>query len=128
MNLHRRHSGEGRNPGRLFWTGSRIKSGMTALLKILLILALTPNLAFAAADTSTGFLFFLSVVAGWLDSAVAHWIAIIGVAFSGFTIAFGDFQSGGARGLKVGVGVAIAFGASSLIATIFPSAGAVIGF
>ncbi len=59
MNLRRRHSGEGRNPGRLFWTGSRIKSGMTALLKILVVLALTPNLAFAADDTSTGFLMFL---------------------------------------------------------------------
>ncbi len=127
MNLRRRHSGEGRNPGRLFWTGSRIKSGMTALLKILVVLVLTPNLAFAAADTSTGFLMFLSVIAGWLDGPIAHWLAIIGVAFAGFTIAFGDFQSGGARGLKIGVGIAIAFGASSLLATLFPAAGAVIG-
>ena len=96
-------------------------------IKFLILLALSPISAFAAADTSTGFLSFLSVVAGWLDGPIAHWIAIIGVAFAGFTIAFGDFQSGGARGLKIGVGVAIAFGASSLIATLFPSAGAVIG-
>lgn len=113
---------------KVFSAIKKIRKMKPSLKTALFLLALLPCSAFAAADTSTGFLFFLSVVAGWLDSAVAHWIAIIGVAFSGFTIAFGDFQSGGARGLKVGVGVAIAFGASSLIATIFPSAGAVIGY
>jgi len=104
-----------------------IKKSKSRVTLFLFLLACTPMSAFAADDETLGFVKFLSVVAGWLEGSIAHWIAIIGVAFAGFTIAFGDFQSGGARGLKIGVGIAIAFGASSLLATLFPAAGAVIG-
>lgn len=112
---------------KIFSAITKIKKIRPSVKTALVLLALSPCSAFASDDTSTGFLMFLSVIAGWLDGPIAHWLAIIGVAFAGFTIAFGDFQSGGARGLKIGVGIAIAFGASSLLATLFPAAGAVIG-
>lgn len=92
------------------------------------LILLSPGCAFASEDTSTGYLYFLNWIGKQLDGPVAHWFAIIGVAWAGYQIAFGDIQHGGSKALKVGVGLAIAFGAGSLIATIFPSSGAVIGF
>lgn len=69
---------------------------------------------------------FLKTIADNLSSNVVLSIGICAVVGCGLAVAFGDLQGGAKKAVNVGLGLSIALSAGSIIAKLWPSAGALI--
>jgi type IV secretory pathway VirB2 component (pilin) len=69
---------------------------------------------------------FLKKIADNLSSNVALSIGICAVVGCGLAIAFGDLQGGAKKGVNVGIGLAIAFSAASIIGKLWSVSGTLI--
>ena len=63
---------------------------------------------------------FLNTIQTSISGPVATAVGIIAIAVCGMVMAFVDLQSGGKRAVTIGLGLSIAFTASTLVTKLFP--------
>ena len=106
---------------------STIKRTFTKLSTVLLLLYISIDTAFATATTGMPWESPLQKIMESISGPVAKIVGVIVIVLAGLGIAFGESGSGVRRLFQVVCGLAIAFTAGSIIATLYvvPSTGVV---
>lgn len=88
---------------------------------MVLFFAVMPYSAFAGVFGGTGLPWeqFLKTLSDSITGRVAYSIALIAIAVSGLTMAFGDLQGGARKFVTAGLGGSIAFFAVQIISTLY---------
>lgn len=106
------------------WMAS-LKNVTVKMTQAMLLLFVTANIALAAdAGGAMPWEGPLQKIMDSISGPVAKVIAVIVIALAGFGIAFGESGSGVRRLFQVVLGLAIAFGAASIVASLYnPASG-----